>query len=385
MRTVRLAAALALALASPAGAAEGPGTTALPVLQVPLTARAAGMGTAFAAVATDSSALFYNPAGLARLNAHELGFSFVSGVGETTMQNFAYGGPTPLTGVSGNGYTSVGASLLYSRSGTIEVNRLRADGSLGSSESLNAGQDLILSGAYAERVGYNSFELKDGSYQVDHYLGLGGKYARSTLVQTYTASAFAADIGYLAHCQEARTSFGASVMNLGGKLRYSQEADPLPTIGRAGVAWHGGTPSVHNFIVAGDVEYLLQEKSLRGNAGLEYFWVKTYGARLGYQFNRDEAGLTTGFGLRWKGRVLFDYAWGLTRALTDSHRVTVTYRFGGVAPSQRARQRRPFIDSVPERDQLRGIEERQPQFVDPPARPRPVPRERPQGVPGWIY
>lgn len=384
MRRRTLAALLVLALARP-GAAQDAGTTAVPILQAPLTARAAGMGTAFSAIATDSSAQFYNPAGLARLNAHELGFSFVTGAGEATMQNFAYGGPTPLTGISGNGYTSAGASLLYSRSGTIEYNRLNADGSLGGSTSLDAGQDLVLSGVYAERVGINGFDLRDGSYQIDHFLGVGGKYVRSTLVETYTASAWAADFGYLAHCLEAGVSFGAAVTNLGGKLRYNEVADPLPTIARGGFSWQGGVPSVHNLIVGGDVEHLMQEKATRGNIGAEYFWVKSYGARLGYQFNRGEAGLTTGFGARWKGRLLFDYAWGLGRALTDTHRVTVTYRFGGVPPSQRARQRRPFIDSLPEREQLRGIEERRPQFVEPPPRPRPVPRERPQGVPGWIY
>ena len=117
--------------------AAGPGTTAVPVLQIPMSARAAGMGTSFTAVASDASALFYNPAGLARLNAHELDFSFASGQGETSIQNFAYAGPTPFTGISGNGYTSFGANLLYSQSGQIEINRLNTNGSLASSERVS--------------------------------------------------------------------------------------------------------------------------------------------------------------------------------------------------------------------------------------------------------
>jgi hypothetical protein len=375
-----------LALLSVAGAARavGPGTTAVPVLQIPMSARAAGMGTSFTAVASDASALFYNPAGLARLNAHEIDFSFASGQGETSIQNFAYAGPTPFTGISGNGYTSVGANLLYSQSGKIEVNRLNPDGSLASSESLSAGSDLVLSGAYAERVGMTPIEMRDATFQVDHYLGLGGKYVRSTIV-SQTGSAFAADMGYLVHSPEAGWSFGASALNIGGKIKYSDEKEPLPATFRGGFAWQGGVPSVHSVIASVDGDYLLDERVWHANMGLEYFWVKTYGFRLGYQIHRDDAGLTVGFGLRWKGRFLLDYAWALGKTLSDQHRITVSWRFGGVPPSQRGRQRRPFIESVPERDQLRNIEDKQPQFTEPPPRPRAVPREKTPGVQGWIY
>ncbi len=372
------------ALTGPSAFAEGPGTTAVPILQLPLAARAAGMGTSFTAVASDASALFYNPAGLARLNAHELDFTFISGAGETTLQNFAYAGPTPFTGISGNGYTSVGANLLYARAGTIEVNRLNANGSLASSERISAGSDLILSGGYAERVGMTPIELRDASYQVDHYIGISGKYVRSSIV-TFTGSTLAGDLGYIVHSPEAGWSFGASAMNVGGKIKYSETAEPLPTSFRSGFAWQGGVPSVHNILLSVDGDYVLHEKEWHANLGMEYFWVKTYGLRLGYMINREDAGLTMGFGLRWKGRWLLDYAWGLGRTMSDAHRVTVSYRFGGVPPSQRGRQRRPFIESVPERDQLRNIEDRQPQYVDPPPKPRAVPRERTQGVPGWIY
>lgn len=376
----------ALLSASAPVRAEGPGSTAVPVLQIPMFARAAGMGTSFTAVASDASALFYNPAGLARLNAHEFDFSFASGQGETSIQNFAYAGPTPLTGISGNGYTSVAANMLYSQSGKIEVNRLAANGSLLSSESISAGSDLVLSGGYAERAGMTPLELRDASYQIDHYVGVAGKFVRSTIV-TKTATAFAGDFGYLVHSPEAGWSFGASVLNVGGKIKYDEAKEPLPTAFRGGFAWQGGVPSVHNVIASVDGDYLTNERQWHANLGMEYFWVKTYGFRMGYQINREDAGLTMGFGLRWKGRFLLDYAWGLAKSLSDQHRITVSYRFGGVPPSQRGRQRRPFIESVPERDRLRErqLEDQQPRFSEPPPRPRAVPRERSSGVPGWIY
>ena len=161
----------------------------------------------------------------------------------------------------------------------------------------------------------------------------------------------------------------------------------IPATVRIGFSWQGGVPSVHNVIASVDGDYILDEREWHANMGLEYFWVKTYGARIGYQIHREDAGLTLGFGLRWKGRFLLDYAWGLGKSLSDQHRITVTYRFAGVPPSQRGRQRRPFIESIPERERLRdrNIDDMQPQFSEPRPRPRAVPRERRTGVPGWIY
>jgi hypothetical protein len=134
-----------------------------------------------------------------------------------------------------------------------------------------------------------------------------------------------------------------------------------------------------------DGDYVLEEKVWHVNAGVEYFWIKSYGLRMGYQFNRpDQGGLTMGFGYRWKGRVMIDYAYDLGDLLGNAQRVTVSYRFGGVSPSMRSRQRRPFIESGPEREEMPDLQDRKPVRDDAP-RPKPIPRERTQGAPGWIY
>jgi len=46
------------------------GTTAAPFLSIEVGSRAIGMGGAFVALANDASALYWNPAGLARMGNH---------------------------------------------------------------------------------------------------------------------------------------------------------------------------------------------------------------------------------------------------------------------------------------------------------------------------
>jgi hypothetical protein len=386
---MRGAAALALAFAAAVPAAaqtNNVGVTAAPVLTVPLGARALGMGTAFTAVASDDSALEYNPAGLAQLNAQDIEFTYIAGAGQTSLQQLSYGGPTPFSGFTGNGYTTGAGTVLLSQSGTIQVNTLNPDGSAGTSSSLNAGSDIVVEGGYAERVGMTPFELKDGTYDLDHFIGVGGKYLYSTLAQTYHASGYAADVGYLLRQPQTGWSFGASALNLGTKLEYLDTRDPLPATTRVGIAWEGGESGIHNIIVAADSDYEIYERVYHINAGLEYFLLKTYGFRLGYQFDRpDQAGLTLGFGFRWRGRFLVDYAWAMGDQLGNGQRFTLSYRFGAVPPSTRARLRQPYIESGPDREPVEGLDQTRPTEDESAPAPRPVPRDRQGGVPGWIY
>ncbi len=91
----------ALLAAAPARA-ENPGTTAAPVLQIPMGARASAMGTAFTGLASDISAIYSNPAGLSVMPWREASFMFLKGFDDQSIQHFSLGGPIPFPGIIGD-------------------------------------------------------------------------------------------------------------------------------------------------------------------------------------------------------------------------------------------------------------------------------------------
>ena len=120
------------------------------------------------------------------------------------------------------------------------------------------------------------------------------------------------------------------------------------------------------------------------NTGLEYFLLGHGAVRIGYRIHHDIAGLTVGFGARLPN-LSIDYAWGMNDSLGDEHRISVTVRFGTVPVREREKARRPYIESVPEREQLKEIEREKPATMDRPPTPRHTAPESPKGAPGWIY
>lgn len=386
MRTL-LALSLLLA-AAPLRGEENPGVTGAAILQVPMGSRAMGMGAAHSAVASDLSALYYNPAALSLLSYREASFMYLKSFEDQKLQQISFGGPIPFAGIVGSGYASLAGSLLLSQNGDIEVNRLNPDGTLLDSRTLSAGGDIVATVGYSERVAEMSVEAGASSYDIQHFLGVSGKYVRSTLAETYSASALAADMGYLVRSPETGLSFGASLLNLGQKMRFIDEGDPLPLAMRAGFGWilpldRMSVPPAQALTFALDGDWLAHERQWHANLGAEYSAMRLFALRLGYQFNRDVVGITAGFGVSFAGFAL-DYAWAVSDALTDTHRFNFTYRFGRVTRMKREEPRRPFIESVPEGQDLKGMEGERPQSFDPPRRPRPAGRPG-GGAPGWIY
>jgi hypothetical protein len=269
------------------------GVTGAEVLRTKASARAAALGEAYSAAASDLSAFSYNPAGLARIPGPELGFLHYGQVAGIGVEDLAYAHPLPLA--------TLGLELLFRGQPDIS-NPLATDAPVGA-------YDLVLGLAAASKPSKWLDNLPGPLANAE--AGLTFKYLRSHLGR-YDADAFAADLGLQADLGEGLRG-GVAALNLGPPMKYIEQADPLPATLQAGVT-RGFDPIWNNqFNVMADLEAPLQG-NLRFHFGVEDWLGDSLALRVGYLLDNAESlnGLTAGFGVRLNQEGLlfsFDYAY----------------------------------------------------------------------------
>ena len=269
--------------------AAGPGTTGANFLKIGVGARAAAMGEAFTAVTDDSTSLYWNPAGLTRLEGREL----------SAIYNAWFEG-------IGQGYVSMGFPLL---GGTLAlgVNYVNMGDLEGRDESGNPtgtfkASDLDISVGFAGRLG-------------KFLLGLSGGMLRST-VAADTKTAFLATLGTLVEINES-FSVGVVAQNLGTKLG----ADSLPLILKVGLALE-----LRSISMAIDIGKS-QDTDLYYCLGLESWIGSMLALRAGYKIGKDVGpGWTAGLGFK-ASRFGLDYAYVPYGELGNTHRISLGIGF----------------------------------------------------------
>jgi len=281
------------ALALPASAyASGAGTTAAPFLKAAMSPRAVGMGGAFSALADDSGAVFVNPAGLAQFDTQEAAFDFSTYLQDAKMGNISYAGHA-----AGNRF---GFGATFMTVGGIEKRGLNdAVGAVPEIGDFSA-SDIAVTLAYAKGdVLPDSLPRLDGGFAV--------KVIRSA-IDDKTAFAAAADAG-LIYRATGKLNLALAVQNLGTKMKFEDESDPLPLCLRAG-GLYKASPQLN---VAVEVAQYLQDEQFYPSVGAEYWFRKAFALRGGYKFGYDtanlgsEVGLSLGFGVKVSGLGV-DYA-----------------------------------------------------------------------------
>ncbi|MCR4295482.1 MAG: PorV/PorQ family protein, partial [Elusimicrobia bacterium] len=211
MRALRLAALLVLA--SPASRAAETAS----FLDIGVGARALGMGGAYTALADDANSLYWNPAGLAKLEKREFTASHAEMYENTRLDFLAYAHPTSQGTFS--------AGVTYLSQGKIE-----GRDSLGRPTAGFDASDAAVSGGYARNLEFAE-------------VGASVKYIRSHIGST-EAQTVAADVG--AKRDFGNVIVGAALRNLGPGLKFADQRNDLPLRLAAGAAYRfaGGHAAV---------------------------------------------------------------------------------------------------------------------------------------------
>lgn len=276
------------------------GTSGAQFLKLPIGARAASMGEAYTAVTKDADALYWTPAALASLSGRSFSFSHATLFGELKHDFLAYAQPL--------GKGAVGAGVQYLSAGKV----METDDLGFETGGVMRPRDMAVSLGYARSIGGAE-------------LGLSLKHIDSRLVGS--ASAFAADIGALVRAS-ARLKLAFAAQNLGGKMKFDRESDPLPVNYKFGASWEiRGT-----WLGALDVNFPRDNKPFVG-LGSEYNFGSdewAFSGRLGY--NTRTAGDVSGGGFAMGGGVGFrssrlDYAFIPFGAIGAVHMISLSTGF----------------------------------------------------------
>lgn len=312
------------------------GTTAAQFLKLGVGARPIAMGGAFVAEASDLSALYWNPAGLASLRGASVSLAHTEYLADVNYSFAAFG--TSL----GN-WGTLAAAILYLDSGDMTVRTIEQPEGTGEQFKV---QNFAIQLSYARAL-------------TDRFsLGVNTKYVQERIWHS-TASTLALDIGTLFTTPYERLRLGASFSNFGPKMQmsgrdivfsydpvpgqagnveivnaeYLMEEHPLPLLFRIGLSWDAVHTADHRIVLSTDAAHP-NDNYEYVNFGAEYDFRGLIALRGGYRnlFEQDgEQGWTFGGGLNLRMdsglRAGFDYAYADFGRLDATHWFTVNLGF----------------------------------------------------------
>ena len=276
-------------------------TSGADFLRIDSGARSGGMGDAFTAVADDVNALTFNPAGLALLDKPQAGYLRMLYLSDIAY-NFG-GVGVPL---------SAGEDTWGFGAGIINLGMPSFDSTLGIAPPVSAGDNALLASV--------AFRIKDMVA-----FGVTGKYILRNIAG-YNAQAFGGDAGILITPME-HLRIGLAILNVGQQVQFISAADPLPTIGRLGLAYQVLDIPHHSLLLSVDNGYDLNAQMYSGAGGVEYWYDKTLALRAGFTGDAYQQHMTAGVGVN-VDIIEFDYAYAPMGTLGDTHRFSLTARLG---------------------------------------------------------
>ncbi len=315
--------AIFLSAVSGSHAAKGAGSTSANFLKIGMGARAAGMGDAFVGVADDTTATYWNPAGLSLtrgVGVHTTHAEWMEGV------NHEYLGFSHRLGRDG----CVGASFTYLGTGTFQGALETPSGEYGGPGFNISASDFAGTAAYSQRLG----------------LWLPGPFFRKTLVGikgtlvgqkalSQVGYGFSTDLGFLYEAVRKKVYVGLVAANVGTKVKSHSQ----PTAFKLGVGYKPRNLLMKKDRAAFSVQTDAHlDTGVKPDLGAEYvagFGRNEVAIRSGYRMGYETGGLSgltlgAGIGHQFSATLAnLNYAFAPYGDLGMTHRVSLDLQFGG--------------------------------------------------------
>ena len=303
----RLAIVLMLLLCIPGLARaqyERPGSTAAQFLMIGTSARAAGMGEAYIAVAEGAESAHYNAANLGYLDGTDIVFNHTQWFAGINHEYVA----VAHTLSPGIGTFALSVTALTTDEMSVRT-PLQPEGTGETFYSSNTRFGLSYARMLTDRVSFGG---------TVHYVNMD-------LFADYAQSALAVDIATSYQSGFRGFRFGMKIANLGSEVKFINESYPLPTNFTFGATIDAVQQDMHRISVSGSAIKPNDSRPL-GNVGAEYSFNDLLALRGGYFINHGVATFSFGGGLHLALSALdfrFDYGYSAFGELGTAHRFAV--------------------------------------------------------------
>ncbi|MCE9626878.1 MAG: PorV/PorQ family protein [Candidatus Eisenbacteria bacterium] len=289
---------------------EKVGTFGGQFLKIGVGARAAGMGGAYVAMADDATAVFWNAAGIARVEADksQLSLNHANWPAELSYDQVGY--VFHMKKIPG-------AFAVHARALTMApMEETTAFQPLGTGKTFDAG--MMSAGITYAR----SFTDKFSAGVTVNTIHTG--------LADLSQQTFAVDIGTLYDVGAAGMKIGMAIQNIGSQEKFIEREARIPSIFRVGTT--ATLLSGADQKLTGSFEFSHPpDNSERVNLGAEYAFHQYLFLRGGYAFNYDTEGLAGGVGFHFPvsvaGMADLDYSYTDMLDLGAAHRFSLRFQF----------------------------------------------------------
>ena len=300
-------------LAGAASIFEKVGTFDGQFLKIPVGARAAAMGGAFVAVADDASSLFWNAAGVARVDPDksQLSLNHANWPAELSFDQVGYVFHfRKIPGAFGVQLRSLSMQPM------IETTAYQPDPTVGTGQTFDAG--MLAAGLTYGRSFTDKFSA-----------GLTFNFINEGLAE-FSQQTYAFDVGTLYDVGTLGMKIGMAISNIGSQIQFINREARIPAMFRVGTS--ATILQTADQKLLGSFEFSHPpDNSERLNVGAEYSFHKYVFLRGGYNINYDSEGIAGGAGFHFPvsvaGMADLDYAFTDMQDLGASHRFSLSFTF----------------------------------------------------------